>query len=417
MTKKTILCFDNWLKGIENFERFSVHLDRDEFDVVLVHLGHWLNLDQVDQYDASFNLKILDICDLETRNPLQVIKNIQPDLILVTQNNTFYNKAIIVASRLMDVPTVLMAHGLMTTSLASLVLGPKTSIWSKIKNIIQRVTTQNLLLELFWYCYVHQKVSWSNLFKTLIALKYRVKFDNYASEDSKTNFMLVYTNADRKFCSEYFGIEMSSVKVIGIPELDQRHVFNEQFEGAFPNRSDQDPFGIYIESKVLHKKFQNDHNKFTKYLEQLQQKCNEQGFKLKFDLHPNTAFEFCTKINSVAGDILSEGDLMIYKDASFIICDPTTKSVIATYLSKPLILNIDTFPEHHFAQYFQSYPFVYKSLNSLSEKIDDTTHLKMECNEIQKLKEWKDLYLSASADGLTTGERAAACIQSFISME
>ena len=272
MIKKTILCFDNWLLGSHNFERFAAFLNKEKFDVVLIHLGNWLNLDETEVDDSLLNIRIIDICDLSTRDPVEIIKIMQPDLILLTQNNTFYIKSIIVASRLMGVPTVFMAHGLMTTSFSNIAFVSESSIFAKIltkiKNTVSRVWKRKLLLELFWYARVHKRVSWSNLLKTLIQLKNRVRYDNYASEDTKTNYYLVYSNADRDFCSKYFGAKVNLIKVIGIPELDRMQALISNFNILTPLSNSIKPFAIYIESKVLKKHFLYNTDEFLKYLQQ-----------------------------------------------------------------------------------------------------------------------------------------------------
>jgi hypothetical protein len=415
MNKKIILCFDNWLKGVNNFERFAALLNEEEFLVVLIHSEKWFNYQETLLDYQSLNLKIFDICDLNSRDPMEIIKFFKPSLIFLTQNNTFYNKSVIMASRLMSVPTIFLAHGLMTTSLSGEVFSRKNSILFKINNLYNRVRKNRLLSEFFWYITVHKRVGWSNLFKMLIDLRNRLLNDSYISDDSKTSYCLVYTKADRIFLSKYLGVNLNLIKVIGIPELDYMSGTNLKLNQIITASSNIKKYGIYIESKALYKKFSRNTEKFLDYLKNLQRRYRAHGFDLIFDFHPNTIEDLGDNINCLGNNVILKNDPLLYNDACFYLCDPTTKATLATYFSKPILLNLELFDERTFAHFFKEYPLVFTSFDDLIKSEQVNRFRGATCNETRAMIRWKDLYISSFNDGLSVGERIRRNIQQFIS--
>jgi len=218
-----VLGFDSWVRGSHHFERLMPAFLENGIKFKLVHLGSWGNDPGHPTEERIGDMPVADISAYSSGSIRNVLEMEKPDVVILLSTLTFAHRAVIRYCRQLEIPTLNLAHGLVSVQVTGDAEGIyKSNLSSHIRFVLSKMyKIIRYTLPCYALALAHTRASlkeWIDFAYETLQMSYttiKVK----APEDSKTTHYCVYTRADSGYSCDFYDCLPEEITVVGNPDL------------------------------------------------------------------------------------------------------------------------------------------------------------------------------------------------------
>ncbi|HEX7754824.1 MAG TPA: hypothetical protein VF421_05765 [Niabella sp.] len=366
MGKRKVIFFDSWKGGIHNYCRLLDSFADAAIEPMLLHLGSWGNEEKTIDEEEIEGLKTRDISYYKRMSFEDILRQEKPDLVLFLSIHTFAHRAFIRYCRKLNIPTVLLYHGLVRVQAVddNDKGAYKINTFSYAKKILVRLPK---LMVYTLPCYIKalyrtkaSREDWTDFFKNIVYVFTKPTSFNVAN-DAKTTHCMIYANADRLHAMNIYGFKSEEITEVGNPDFPQFGLKDSQI-GSCINAGKvlQNHDVVYIDTALLITGlFFNNNADYVNHLLATNNLLKAQNRNLLFKPHPETK-RLCdlSLLEKQGVQIISNNEFIeTLEKVCAVILEPTTLSMIPCLMGLPVMLaQYGKLVELRFGEVLNTYP-------------------------------------------------------------
>lgn len=338
----SIIFFDTWTKGIQNFLRIIPQLDMRGYNYKLVHLESW---DYTETISEMINIKGIDCFDARyyrTINIFKILKQERPDIILILSLSFFLDKLIVTICKKLDIKIIYLSHGKYYRKEGVGKLSTQISIFNKIK---RRATSKTLKI-LLNYFYVNLFLFFrpDRIFKAIIQFIIYSDRTMYTpfSKELEVEKAMVYYDSEKEMFENERNFPKGMVEAVGNPEMDfivNNVVLERDSYLTSIGLGVNDNYLLYLEDGFVQENILLPSD-WIEFINKVHNICIKNNLTLVIKLHPRTKLElYSTFFNDKSIHALMECDFknLVYHSEKVISHSSSTVDY-ALYLNKHVLL-------------------------------------------------------------------------------
>jgi hypothetical protein len=364
-----VLGFDSWTRGAHNFERLVASLAARRMTLSLVHLGSWGNDPGRAARERIGALELRDISCYGTNSLRRVLEAERPDAVILLSTETFAHRAVVRHCRALQIPTVLLYHGLVNVQVTDDERGSygvnRRAHLKFVRSKFGKVLTRSLP------CYVAALLrtggtprEWRRLAADVLRLGLGTAPRAQAADDARTSACAVYTGADIEHAMRVYGFDARSIRVVGNPDLARFGVAEEMLGSLAQAPAARSREIMYIDTglPMVGLVFDSRDDYFA-HLRDTAAALAAQGYSMLLKAHP--AHDPQQLQRGIAG-----ANITLTPDATFVprllqcaacIAETTTLAMVPALLGMPLLLaNYGALAALRYGPVLSSYPRGYR---------------------------------------------------------
>lgn len=343
---KTILGFDSWTAGSQYFERLVPEFEKRGYKLILIHIGSWGHDKGRPVEEMIGRLHVRDISYYGAYSIPEILEQEKPVAILFMSTRALAHMAFNRYARYKNIPTCHMYHGLVMVQ----AYGDGESAYevNYIRHLYIFITriAKNIFNIIPFYVNsirltTHSMRDWISLLDVVIrrGTGFLNTVDPYIA-DTGTDIGCVYTEADVEHMHRNYRIPLSSIHVVGNPDLS---VFGANIHdiGYALTRAECSDTLIYIDTALIEAGVVFDSaNDFIQHILHTRDELISIGFKLSVKLHP-AHYKTETPDILIANDVTlcaNENFISLLKSSSAVIVEPSTAAIIPALIGVPVLL-------------------------------------------------------------------------------
>lgn len=373
---KKIICFDNWTKGANHFERLTPIMNKAGYKLMLIHVGSWGHDMNRPKEEYIKKLQVRDISYYKKMSFFEILKNEKPELIIFLSTRSLPNMSFNRCANYLGISTCHLYHALVN---AQPLKNGEIDYSIKKSNDFIRLLFRfypaiRYIIPEYLFTLLKTKAPlkiWFEFLYFVIGKFIKNKFLlNRIITDSKTSIGCVYSNADIYHMKKNYGLPINKIFTVGIPDFI-RFKFKKSDLGSMLAQKRKKKNIIYLETGLLSRNLvYKNKEEFVYHIHKTKKFVEKLGFSFKIKLKPHS--NFVTKNNL---SLLRSKKIEICKDENFlnelkqccaIITEPSTVAILPAALGLPLFLaNFGPLKKQKYGKILTTYPKkIY--LNSLS---------------------------------------------------
>jgi hypothetical protein len=343
---KTIIGFDSWTEGARYFERLVPAFEKHGYRLVLVHIGSWGHDVGRPKEEMIGNLCVRDISYYQNKGLGDIFDSENPSAVLFMSTRAITHMAFNRYAREKKIPTCHIYHGLVMVQASGEGERAYRINYFKHLNLLSTRIAKNISKIIPTYIKslleTNGAVSdWLGLLKYIVRRGIGVSNnkDPYVN-DTSTDIGCVYTAADVEHMHRNYRMPLSSIHVVGNPDIS---VFGVDIQdiGYALTRSDFSDTLIYIDTALVEAGVVFDStNDFIQHILHTRDELIYIGFKLSVKLHPAHYKTETPNILLANGITLCCNDNFIdqLKISRAVIVEPSSAAFIPALIGVPVLL-------------------------------------------------------------------------------
>ncbi len=342
---KTIIGFDSWTEGSRYFERLVPAFEKQGYRLVLVHIGSWGHDVGRPKEEMIGNLCVRDISYYKNKGLGNILDSENPSAVLFMSTRAIAHMAFNRYAREKRIPTCHMYHGLvMVQAFGDGESAYRVNYINHLKLLLTRIF-KNLskIIPIYIKSLFETNstvIDWLSLLNVIFRRGFGVNSKDPYVNDTSTDIGCVYTAADVEHMHRNYRIPLSSINVVGNPDLSVFGV-DVQDIGYALSRSDCSDTLIYIDTALVEAGvvFNSTHD-FIQHILHTRDALTSIGFKLKVKLHPAHYKTETPNIMIAHGINLCTNENFIdqLKSSRAVIVEPSTAAFIPALIGVPILL-------------------------------------------------------------------------------
>ena len=346
--KPDVVYFDYWTRGIRHFSSIDPHLRKAGYSTLLVHMGS-LRGEPIVNDQVLSGIQCIDLCYFRN-NLVNMLLLLRPKIVLLLNNQT-EDRIIVRACKNLNIKTVFLMHGILSTTSNKESNASLTDSAFGIRARLKRIPKYYRLLQCYYQA-AKLKSMRSFFFSDIILYFVRQFlspgsniFGKYSYSDGVADYALVYSQDDQRYFVEAFGWQLSRLIVVGNYNLDPLHIHASR-QPSLVNGSN---YVVYIENGFSDPKFPISGWSEEAVADEVITMAGIlrlYGYSLVLKLHPSSDYHALPKLVSKYEfiKVIADCDLAeLISSSTLVIGQSSTVLMMAIAVSKPIIIP-DIFP-------------------------------------------------------------------------
>ena len=371
-----IIAIDSWTEGAHHFARLVEPMRELSIEVVLIHFGSWGHDEARPMEETLYGiLTVRDISYYGGRTISEILDIESPELVMFLSIQAFAHRAVNRYCMYKMIPTAHMYHGLVAVQPYHAKRLNPINIFSQIKLLLPRVRHNlHLIIPTYIESLIKTKASsedWLWLCRDVWRKVIGTSYSGHTAPDCKTTICCVYADCDREHAVERYGLDPSSVKVVGNPDLIKFGLSQDMLnKWIYKNIQIQDKFVVYIDNALVEAgAVFASYGDYLEHLKYTRSTLACHGYNMLIKLHPIHSKKGSVRLFADAGfDIVADCEFTkVLMSSAFVITEPSSASMLPALLGCPLLLaRYGKLIDQEYGPVLSSYPRA-KTINSLTD--------------------------------------------------